>query len=248
MKRFRRRKTEDRSQKSALVLLLAASGLTALTVNARVFEKHSSGLLSSDAYASLGWQQVYDAPMNIDGQDAEVQMWQSSEYPDQVAATLEAHCLNRGIPSGFFMGKRMGWGLSVADGNLIKHLIFSPDGNRNTFVLHIRTAEGSERSRPEDPWLMPGAQPTRSLANSQAGLRLLQSESSDSEQQVRQFYRDRFTADGWSLHLAGRQQVPSGSDIYLKKGRLGVLIVNSTGQDPLTRITMMQQSTGDRLP
>lgn len=186
--------------------------------------------------------------MNIDGRDAEVQMWQSSEYPEQVITTLEAHCLNRGVPSGFFMGQRMGWGLSVAGGNLIKHLIFSPDGNRNTFVLHIRTPEHAQNSAVDDPWLMPGAQPTRSLANPQAGLRLLQSESSDSEQQVREFYRDRFAADGWSLHLAGRQQGPSGSDIYLKKGRLGVLTVNSTGQDRLTRITMMQQSTGDRRP
>lgn len=248
MKRAHKKKAKDRAQTSPLTLLLTLGILAALPLNARVFEKHSAGQLSTDAYANLGWQQVYESPMNIDGQQADVQLWQSSEYPGQVMTTLEAYCLNEGIPSGFFMGKQMGWGLSVSQGDLVKHLVFSPDGNRNTFVLHIRTSEPSSKPVRDDSWLMPGAEATRSLANPQAGLRLLQSQTSASEHQVRQFYRNRFTADGWSPHLDGRSQMPAGCDVYLKKDRLGILTVNSTGQDHRTHITMMQQSTGGRRP
>lgn len=232
----------------ALGFLAALGLLGAFTVKARVYEKHSISLLSAEAYAGLGWQQVYDTSMRIDGRNAEVQLWQSLEFPDRVLTTLEAHCLNGGLASGFFMGQRMGWGLSVANGDLVKHLVFSPDGNRNTFVLHIRTSGSSISPAAETDWLMPGATPARTLSNPETGLFFMQSHISASNKQVRDFYRDRFAADGWSPHLSGGRQSPMDHDVYTKKGRLSLLSVKSTGQDRLTQITMVQQEIGDQRP
>ena len=56
---------------------------------ARVFEQRPMGTLNSDAYAAMGWQAVYESDMTINGQAAEVEMWQSEQFPEQALHQLE---------------------------------------------------------------------------------------------------------------------------------------------------------------
>ena len=147
------------------------------------------------------------------------------------------------------MGDRMGWGLAVNGEHLVKHLVFSPDGNRNTLVLRTQmTASHQPHHDTLSGWIMPGAEVTQSLIQPTSGMTLLSTRSSASDVQARQFYRERFLSKGWTPLLDTSRHAQSGTDVYQKGGRLGFLTAETTGQDRHTHITMLHQSKGKSLP
>jgi hypothetical protein len=226
--------------------LLSLTLLAPVAAPALVFERW--GVRGHDPVRALmvGEQPAYTAPMKLNSGAGDMEVFMCEGSPAKILERLVGGYQALGAQVFCVSGPKLGWGLVLHDGKIIR-LLVANTGQRNTstvFRLEQSEAEFSRsqqvpaRPLPGDVPVFPGSRWTQAIRNEAARSTVATATVGADANTVLRYYADVLPRAGWLPGLGPRDQA---SGLYMRGTELLLVNANSTGVRGQTVVILLHK-------
>ena len=226
--------------------LCAAALLAPCAAPARVFERWGARANDPIRAIMVGEHPAYTSAMKLNGGAGELEIYQVEGTPPQVLERLTAGYRALGAQVFCVSGPRLGWGLVLYGGKVIR-LLAANMGQHNTCMLFrmeqteqefARSQQVPLRPLPADVPVFPGTRWTQAIENDAANSTTATATVGADPISVLRYYAEAMPHAGWMPGLGPHDQATS---IYVRGPELLVVNANSTGVRGQTMVIFLHK-------
>jgi hypothetical protein len=239
-------KTPRRVSNPWKTALLALALLAPVAAPALIFERW--GVRGHDPVRNLmiGEQPAYSAPMKLNNGAGEMEVFMCEGSPSKILERLVTAYQALGGQVFCVSGGKLGWGLVLLDGKLIRLLVANTGQRNSSTVFRIEQTESEfARSRqvparplPGDVPVFPGSRWTQAIRNEAARSTVATATVGADANTVLRYYADVLPRAGWVAGLDPRDQA---SGLYTRGAELLLVNANSTGVRGQTVVILLHK-------
>ena len=217
-----------------------------LVASARVFE--SWGTRESDPVKAVmvGEQAAYQTGMELNGAKADMEVYGCTGSVPQVLEKLIVAYQALGAQAFCVSGNKMGWGVVLMDGRVIRLLVAETGQHGRSMLFRIAQSENDYAQSqhppvaalPADVPVFPGSQWTQTIHNDSANSTLATATVGANPNAVLQFYADEMSRAGWQPGLGPRDE---NSGLYVRGREILLVTANSTGIQGRTVVILLHK-------
>lgn len=227
-------------------MLLALTLLAPITAPALVFERW--GVRGNDPVRALmvGEQPAYTAPMKLNNGAGDMEVFMCEGSPAKILERLITGYRALGAQVFCVSGPKLGWGLVMLDGKIIRLLVANTGQHNTSTVFRIeqseaefgRSQEVPARPLPNDIPVFPGSRWTQAIRNDAARSTVATATVGADANTVLHYYADVLPRAGWLPGLGPRDQA---SGIYVRGSEVLLINANSTGVRGQTVVILLHK-------
>ncbi|MCX7005905.1 MAG: hypothetical protein NTY53_01395, partial [Kiritimatiellaeota bacterium] len=217
--------------KSALLALML---LAPLSAPALIFERWGTRGHDPIRALMLGEHPAYTTSMKLNGSAGELEVYMCEGSPAKILERLAAGYQALGAQVFCVSGPKLGWGLVMDGGRIIRFVVANTGQHNSSTVFRIEQSEAefarSQRAPtmplPADVPIFPGVRWTQSIQNEAAHSTIATATVSVDANTVLHYYADMLPRTGWTPGLGPRDQA---SGIYVRGSEMLLVNANSSG-------------------
>ncbi len=226
--------------------LLAVALFAPLAAPALIFERW--GARGHDPIRNLmvGEQPAYSAPMQLNNGAGAMEVFMCEGSPSRILERLYTAYQALGGQVFCVSGAKLGWGVVLLDGKIIR-LLVAHTGQRNTSTVFrieqseadfARSLQAPARPLPADVPAFPGSRWTQAIRNDAARSTVATATVGADANTVLRYYADVLPRAGWLPGLGPRDQA---SGLYMRGSELLLVNANSTGVRGQTVVILLHK-------
>jgi hypothetical protein len=205
-----------------------------LAASARVFERWGSRGSDPVRAVMIGENVAYQTAMKLNGAAADMEVYGCEGSPAKILERLITAYQTLGAQAFCVSGQKMGWGVALLDGRVIRLLVADTGQRGMSTLFRIEQSEADFARSQQRPTAalppsiptFPGSQWTQTIRNETANSTEATAQVAADPTAVLRYYAEEMPRAGWQPGLGPRDET---SGMYMRGRELLLVAANSTG-------------------